>query len=141
VAAEARRREEIAALAERAAKRAEAAAVPRPVRAKPPTTTASLADSPPPPLPVRPSPAFQQVVASRANLGAETAAPAPRKVTRHHRHRRARSARYAAQYMPPPMYRVGRLPAFRANGARVYAYVQRRSNPQRIFRELQYRMP
>jgi hypothetical protein len=43
--------------------------------------------------------------------------------------------------MPPPMYRVGRLPAFRANGARVYAYVQRRSNPQRIFRELQYRMP
>jgi len=143
VAAEALRRQEIAALSERAAKRAEAAAAPRPVRVKPSAVTASLADSPPP-LPVRPSPAFQHVAAFRTSLQArsETAAPAPRKATRRHSHRRAHGQRYAGRYMPPPTYRVGRLPAYRTRGVRVYAYTQRRSyNPQRIFRRLQYLMP
>jgi hypothetical protein len=141
-AAEVRRREEIAALAERAAKRAAEAAAPSPVpmRMKPPATTASIADSQPPPLPVRPSSDFQQRTVASAS---EAAPPAPHKASRHHNHRRARGARYAGQYIPPPMYRVGRMPAYyRQSVGPVYAYAPRRTrNPQRIFRELQYRMP
>lgn len=144
-AAEARRRAEIAALAARAARRAAAAA--RPVaRAAVPVTTGALATAPPP-LPARPSPAFRERLASRSDITVdrESAKPARHVATHREHHRRPKGARYVGQFMPPPTFRVGRLPAMRARGDRGYSYVsrpqRRRVNPQLIFRELQHTMP
>jgi len=147
VAAEARRREEIAALAARAAKRAAAAAQPAaPDRA--PVTTGTIAPSTPPPLPVQrssPPESGQQVAAPRDSLQVEAASPVRRRAARRHRERKPRGARFVGQFMPPPTYRVGRLPA-RASGVRIFGYAARPTsrrtyNPQRIFRDLLYAMP
>jgi len=148
--AEARRREEIAALAARAADRA-AATAERPI---PPTRLSSAARVaaafPPPPLPERPSPTFRQQMGAIRVARAIDGVKAPRArpvASRQHRQRRAREVRFAAQFVPAPSYRVGRLPAAgMRGGGRVFAFAPRPSprggyNPQRIFRELQYRMP
>jgi hypothetical protein len=147
-AAESRRREELAALAARSAAKRRVAAAESIAAPTPNITTGSVATLPPPPLPVRPSPSFRQDVAMRddARIEVEKAAPARHKASRRDSHRRSRGARYAGHFVPPPVYRVGRLAPMRPASFRVYAYAPRQAqrgahNPQRIFREMQYLMP
>lgn len=121
VAAEARRKAEIAALAvrEAAAVRAapETAAAPNPI-ALPPVAVQAVA----PPAPAADGPApVERVVMPRA-------IPKPPQ------------ARFVGRFMPPPTYRVGRLPPSPAPAARGFAASRpaptRPSNVQSIFREL-----
>lgn len=147
-AAEARRREEFAALAAQAARRAAAAARLN-TSDRAPATTGSVATSAAAPLPVTPNPPQQQrLAASRDELKAdiETATPPRQKKVRRQHQRKSRNARFAGRFVPPPIYRVGRLPAVRASAYRLFANVgrpmpPRGDSPQRIFRDLQYRMP
>ncbi|MGE0768189.1 MAG: peptidoglycan-binding domain-containing protein [Hyphomicrobiaceae bacterium] len=153
-AAEERRREELALLSARAAKRTAA----KTAHSVAPANSAAAAGAPSPgsvaalaspPLPVRPSPAFrQQIAASLAGIkvASDSTIPIDRNAARSRHLKRPRNARYVGPFVPPPTYRVGRLPAARAiRGFRIFtsapARSYRRSNPQAIFRELQYRMP
>ncbi|MEZ5817162.1 MAG: peptidoglycan-binding domain-containing protein [Hyphomicrobiaceae bacterium] len=153
--AEKRRKAELAALAARKT------ALPKTVPARghepigKPITTASLAPQQPP-LPLRPSAAFQRTFPGPELARAETGAPrtvtaeprGTRVVHRHvtrHAHRKPRGARFVGRFVPPPAYRLGGPPRFfgpppifRLAPRRVS---QRRHNPQQIFRDLQYRMP
>lgn len=121
VAAEARRRAEIAALALREAQAVraapETAAAPNPIPLPP---VAVQAVAPPAPAADDPAP-VERVVTPRA-------IPKPPQ------------ARFVGRFMPPPTYRVGRLPPSPVPAARAYAAPRpaptRPSNVQSIFREL-----
>lgn len=156
VAAEARRRQELTALAVRAQQAAkEKVATSRPTSHQGAVTTGSIPGSVASTVTVEPTTNRARVVSpvplppmvAQAAPEASSRALRPRARKAAHRMRsKPRHVRYAGRYAPAQVYRVGRLPPRVARAPVVYSFVARprvraRHNPQAIFRELGHRMP
>lgn len=156
VAAEARRRQELTALAVRAQQAAkQKVAANRPTSHQGAVTTGSVPGSVASTVTVEPTTDRARVV-SPVPLPPMVAQAAPEASSRPLRPRARKAAqrtrgkprhvRYAGRVVPSQIYRVGRLPPRVFRAPMVLSFVARprmraRHNPQAIFRELGHRMP